>query len=98
MIIFDCILIDPPFEQAHTSDRWFKPLARNDFHKFWKNHRGCSIAKDDAAKDLLQQMLAFDPKDRISIADIKKHPWYNDKFLQLRLLILYYCTIILLYH
>jgi hypothetical protein len=27
-------------------------------------------------------MLAFDPKERITIADIKKHPWYNDKYLQ----------------
>ena len=82
-------MLDPPFEQAHTSDRWFKPLATNNFHKFWKNHRGCSIAKDENAKDLLQKMLAFDPKDRISIADIKKHAWFNDKYLQLSNIYLY---------
>jgi len=82
VVLFILLTGYPPFEQAHTSDRWFKPLARNDFHKFWKNHRGCSIAKDEQAKDLLQKMLAFDPKERISIADIKKHAWYNDKFLQ----------------
>ena len=78
------VYLDPPFEQAHVSDRWFKPLASGNFRKFWKNHRGCSIANDENAKNLLEQLFTFDPKERISIADIKKHAWFNDKFLQLR--------------
>ena len=27
-------------------------------------------------------MLAFDPKNRSNIENIKKHGWYNDKFLE----------------
>ena len=35
----------PPFEQAHYSDRCFRPLAKGDFNKFWKYHAGCSISR-----------------------------------------------------
>ena len=83
-VCFLLVCLDPPFEQAHVSDRWFKPLANDNFRRFWRNHRGCSIAKDENAKDLLEKLLAFDPKDRITIVDVKKHAWFNDKFLQLR--------------
>lgn len=29
------------------------------------------------AKDLTSRLLKIDPRDRIAIADIKKHPWFN---------------------
>jgi len=82
VVLFVLLTGYPPFEQAHASDRWFKPLAKGDYEKFWKLHNGCSIANDAKVKDLLQRMFSFDPKKRISIADIKKHPWYLDKILE----------------
>jgi len=82
VVLFILLTGYPPFEQAHVTDRWFKPLAKGDYEKFWKAHSGCSIANDAKVKDLLQQMFAFDPKKRITIADIKKHPWYLDKILE----------------
>ena len=30
-----------------------------------------------SAKDLIKRMLEINPKKRISICDIKKHPWFN---------------------
>jgi len=82
VVLFIILTGYPPFEQAHTSDRWFKPLAKGDYEKFWKSHRGCAIANDAKAKDLLERMMAFDPKKRITINEIKKHPWYLDKILE----------------
>jgi len=82
VVLFILLTGYPPFEQAHASDRWFKSLIKCDYDKFWKSHRGCSIANDAKVKDLLQRMLAFDPKQRIAIADIKDHPWYLEKILE----------------
>ena len=82
VILFMLLAGYPPFEQAHVSDRWFKPIARKNYEKFWRNHRTSSIANNKAVKDLLQRMLSFDPKDRISITDIKKHEWFNGKYFE----------------
>lgn len=82
VVLFILICGYPPFEQAHVSDRWFKPLAKGDYAKFWKYHQGCAISNDSKCKDLLQRMLTYDPKQRITIAQIKKHPWFNGKYLE----------------
>eukprot|EP01084_Bolivina_argentea_P087298 157676_1 len=36
VILFILITGYPPFEQAHYSDRWFRPIAKGDYAKFWK--------------------------------------------------------------
>jgi serine/threonine protein kinase len=82
VVLFILITGYPPFEQAHVSDRWFKPLATGNFAKFWKYHHGCAISNDKHCKDLLQRMFAYDPKQRITIAQIKKHPWFCGKYLE----------------
>lgn len=33
---------------------------------------------DDLALDLMQKMLAFHPKDRISVEEALKHPFFED--------------------
>eukprot|EP01084_Bolivina_argentea_P260050 439032_1 len=82
VVLFILITGYPPFEQAHYSDRWFRPLAKCDYAKFWKYHAGCAISNDAKCKDLLEKMLCYDPKQRITIAQIKKHPWFNAKYLE----------------
>jgi len=82
VVLFILLTGYPPFEQAHASDRWFKPLTKGDYDKFWKAHRNSSIANDEKVKDLLQRMFSYDPKQRITISDIKNHPWYLDKVLE----------------
>jgi len=82
VVLFILLTGYPPFEQASPKDRWFSPLCNGDYAKFWKLHRGCNISGNDKAKDLIQCMLEFDPKKRITIDKIKKHDWFNDKFLE----------------
>ncbi|ETO33357.1 hypothetical protein RFI_03749 [Reticulomyxa filosa] len=82
------LLLNRPYDlladvfSAGVSDRWFRPLAKGDFRKFWELHAGCQITNDQDAKDLLQRMLAYNPKNRITIADIKRHKWFNGKYLE----------------
>ena len=82
VVLFILITGYPPFEQAHYSDRWFRPIEKGDYAKFWKYHAGCSISNDAKCKELLEKMLCFNPKERITIAQIKKHPWFNNKYLE----------------
>jgi len=82
VVLFILLTGYPPFEQAHKTDRWFRPLAKGDYNKFWELHAGCQISNDPDAKDLLQRMLVYNPKNRITIAEIKRHKWFNGKFLE----------------
>jgi len=82
VVLFILLTGYPPFEQAHKSDRWFRPLAKGDYRKFWELHSGCQISSDEAAKDLLQRMLTYNPKHRITLTEVKQHKWFNDKFLE----------------
>jgi len=82
VVLFILITGYPPFEQAHYSDRWFRPIHKGNYEKFWKYHAGCSISNDAKCKDLLEKMLCFDPSKRITISNIKKHPWFTQKYLE----------------
>jgi len=86
VVLFILITGYPPFEQAHYSDRWFRPLTKTnpgpDTAKFWKNHSGSSISDDEDCKDLLQRMLCANPKKRITIKEMKAHPWFTAKHLE----------------
>ena len=52
-------------------------------HIFWKAHcrgrPGFLKFFSDEFKDLIIKMLQFNPKDRLSLEDIKKHAWYIGK-------------------
>jgi serine/threonine protein kinase len=64
----------PPFRAAHQRDPYFRRLSAADKKAFWKIF---SLQNDisEYAKDLFEKMTEKDPKARITIADIKMHPW-----------------------
>jgi serine/threonine protein kinase len=82
VVLFILLTGYPPFEQAHKKDRWFAPLVYNDTRRFWKGHHGCAISNNDTVKDIIQKMLEFDPTRRITIDEIKQHPWVNQNVLE----------------
>ena len=104
VILFILLNGYPPFEYAHKNDKWFKPLIKNNYDKFWKAHKKSAAFKDQNARglylyihpiyryykitfnifniDLLQKMLTFDPNERITIDEIKNHPWFTDEILE----------------
>ena len=45
------------------------------FTKFWRSHQNAAIPEE--VKKLLEGMLCYDVSERMSIAQIMKHPWYN---------------------
>merc|ERR1712228_140422 len=87
VILFILLAGYPPFEQASKSDKWFKPLSKGKYDKFWKAHQKSPIAQIPQAKDLLTQMLCFDPKKRIDMNGIKSHKWMSGPTLKQKELI-----------
>ena len=81
IILFIMIAGTPPFSKAKPDDPYYRLLVNNMHEKFWNSH---SKSKPNGAaffsgefKNLIDAMLAYDPNQRPSIAEIKAHAWYN---------------------
>lgn len=80
VIIFIMLSGFPPFQKTDSSDWWFDKLSRGKHALFWKAHMRTVFFSPDV-QDLINKMLEPNPKKRITIADIRKHPWYNGPIL-----------------
>jgi serine/threonine protein kinase len=72
VILFLMLTGFPPWERACATDDRFKYMTAGYLVQMlteWK------IGLSSDAMDLLQRMLWLDPKDRLSLAQVKAHPW-----------------------
>jgi serine/threonine protein kinase len=81
IILFITFTQHPPFTKAVPEDPFYRLLCANRADLFWKAHsknkpNGAEFFSDDF-KNLITAMLQFDPTQRISLAEVKAHPWYN---------------------
>lgn len=68
------------FNRANSNDRYYKNFIINKPEKFWKIHctnKGNDEFYSDDLKHLVNQLLIFKPEMRLSISEIKSHPWYE---------------------
>lgn len=75
VILFVMVTQHSPFDKAELSDKYYSLMHFNKWEKFWK------IFSDDydiseEFKDLFQKMMSFDPSDRLTLKEIKQHPWF----------------------
>merc|ERR1712087_581306 len=68
----------PPYQTPSDFDWWWDKLMKENYDLFWRAHSRTITFPDDF-KDLINRMLAIDPKKRITIPNIMKHPWYLKK-------------------
>jgi serine/threonine protein kinase len=70
----------PPFNKADpSSDPFYNKIAINRPDVFWKSHsanKKQGFFSDDF-KHLITFMMQVDPTLRLSIEEIKAHPWYT---------------------
>lgn len=67
-----------PFVEASQTDPHFKLLAMNDTEGFWRAH-GTGMEPGfftDDFKNLITQMLAYQPFYRLSMVDVIYHPFF----------------------
>lgn len=75
VILFIMLSGFPPFITPDVSDWWFHKLKNKRHDLFWRAH--CrTVYFSDGIKDLINKILSPDPSQRISLTDIKTHPWF----------------------
>ena len=63
---------------------WDFPVSSNEhFHNFSSGHtadclRAWGFERSDELYDLLQGMLWADPRNRLSLQQVRAHPWMNE--------------------
>lgn len=81
IILFIFLTGHPPFNHAKATDSYYSLICMNNHEKFWHFHsrkkpNGAAFFSADFM-NLINAMLAFDPTQRPSIAEIKSHSWYR---------------------
>lgn len=85
VILFIMYTASPPFEKTTPEDSYYRFLREKNYNGFWNFHskrRPAGFFTDDF-KDLIQRMLAFNPKERPTMVDIATHPWVKGPVLTL---------------
>ncbi len=81
VILFIMVAQHPPFTRAEVTDYFYKPLVDNKLDVFWHNHSkskpGGMAYFSDEFKLLVSAMLSFQPEHRLSLAEVKAHPWFK---------------------
>jgi len=76
VILFIMLAGFPPFQFATKQDWWYNKIMSEKYALFWKAHER-SAYFTDAAKDLINKMLAYDTSKRLTIEQIEDHEWFK---------------------
>lgn len=82
--LFLMLTKSPPFRGAHLKDPYYRRLTAHDKKAYWKIFGALEIS--DIFKDLFERMAERDPQARISINNVKEHPWFCGDTLDYELL------------
>lgn len=81
VVLFLMVAGHLPFSIADPKDQLYKLFISNSPSAFWEYHEK-EITKSDPNitisaefKELITGLLAIDPEDRLTVDEIKKHPW-----------------------
>jgi serine/threonine protein kinase len=79
IILFIMVTQHPPFTRAEPVDPFYKLICANRADLFWrahsKNKPGNTEFFSESFRNLITSMLQFDPAHRLSMAEVKAHPW-----------------------
>ena len=80
IILFIMVTQHPPFSKAVPNDPFYKLLCSNRSDLFWKAHargkQGGIEFFSPEFMDLITTMLQYEPTHRLSLAELKGHPWF----------------------
>ncbi|CAI2363208.1 unnamed protein product [Moneuplotes crassus] len=80
LILFMMHAQSKAFLKAEQSDPYYKNIASNRPDKFWKEHiksKGDETYFSEEFKDLVTGLFAYNPFHRLTIAEVRSHPWFN---------------------
>lgn len=62
-----------PFKEARKEEYFYNLLCQKNYTEYWSKVESTHLSEE--FRELLQRLLAYDPSERPSIAEIKAHPW-----------------------
>ena len=71
-----------PFKSSNHKDKHYSVIAEGNYEAFWKIFAGhCNPTNQFKGNslfnlDLIQRLFDPNPKTRIDLAGVKKHPWF----------------------
>lgn len=79
VILYIMITGFPPYDQASLADPRFEAIVRG---HLVEQLREWDIILSEGAGDLMQRMLRHDPRDRLTLDEVRRHPWVtsNEEF------------------
>lgn len=82
--LFRMVVGFPPFMEASFEDEFYRTIANGDYELYWERYAQAYYEQTDEEiifskdfKDLVNKMLTSEQQDRISLQDIKEHPWFK---------------------
>lgn len=87
VILFLMVSENLPFTEAHPqADPLYKLICMNKSDEFWEVHekhlqKTGKNCYSEEFKDFISTMFSADPSWRLTISEIKAHPWYNGPIL-----------------
>lgn len=76
VILFILLTGQPPWEEPKTTDENFKLMSTGHLVRMLTERRA-GLSAD--AMDLLQRMFWVDPADRLSLEQVRAHPWMTHR-------------------
>jgi len=73
---------------ANSRDKIFKYVYNKDWNSFWNADKFAHITRNQAGdanlrfrefKDLMENMITFNPADRFTAQQLGNHPWFKDQ-------------------
>ncbi|GMF57694.1 unnamed protein product [Phytophthora fragariaefolia] len=77
VVLFIMLAGFPPFQIATNQDWWFRACAANQYEAFWAAHAR-SATFSPGAMSLMTRIFNVKPQERITLTEIKTHPWFKE--------------------
>ncbi|ETI45908.1 CAMK protein kinase, variant [Phytophthora nicotianae CJ01A1] len=77
VVLFIMLAGFPPFQIATSQDWWFRACAAKQHEAFWAAHAR-SATFSPGAMSLMTRIFHVKPQERITLAEIKTHPWFKE--------------------
>ena len=79
VIIFTMCTGVMPFSQAHCANKIYRLIASYKHSVFWAAHEAHTGAPFSANfKELMNNMLAYQPYQRLNLVEVMSHPFFNE--------------------
>jgi serine/threonine protein kinase len=77
--LFNLVTQQTPFTTADKDDKYYSHVINGEWKKYWESQRSSDLSK--SFKDLIQKMIDPEPRNRLTMDELKRHSWFTGKML-----------------